>query len=79
MVDGNAKVGGAVGRGEHAEAVVAVAAGNDGSGQGRNGTSLADEVGGVLAGELEVDGLDGAVVTTERIIGDVNVLVVGWV
>lgn len=79
MVDSNAEVSGAVGRGDDAEAVVAFTAGNDGSRQSRKGTSLADEVGGVLAGELEVDRLDGAVVLAEGVVGDVDVLVVGWV
>lgn len=61
-----------------AKAVVAVATGNDLGGQLRDGTNFAGKVGGVVAGELEASVLD-AVVLADVEVGNVDVLVCGWV
>lgn len=75
VVDGKTELGGvALGQ---AEAVVAVTAGDDLGGQAGS-TDCALEVGGVLAGELEAGVLDAVVLADEEV-GDVDVLVGGWV
>ena len=75
VVDGKTELGGvALGQ---AEAVVAVTAGDD-IGRQVGSADCAGEIGGVLAGELEAGVLD-AVVLADVEVGDVDVLVGGWV
>jgi hypothetical protein len=75
VVDGKTELG-CVALGQ-AEAVVAVTAGDDVRGQ-VGSANCAGEVGGVLAGELEA-GVLNAVVLADVEVGDVDVLVGGWV
>ena len=61
-----------------AEAVGAVAAGDDLRGEAGDSANLAGDVGDVVTGELEASVLD-AVVLAEVKLADVDVLVLGWV
>lgn len=51
---------------------VAVAAGDDLGGELGDGANGAWEVGGVLGGDLEGDGLDDAVVLPQVVVGDID-------
>jgi hypothetical protein len=63
----------------HTETVLAVAAGQDGTGKGRERTTAALKVRGVVARELEADRCDGAVCFAEEVVLEVDVLVGAWV
>jgi len=79
VVDADSEGVGAVLRLVHAEAVLGVTASLNLSRKDRVRTTRALEVGGVLAGELERNGLDSAVVLAEGVVGEVDVLVSVWV